>query len=265
MKTNLKTLSILCLAMLLSADLWSQTATPTPSKTAKKIEQSFAYNPSKELFLNLKYANNIQVKTWNQNQVKVTVWVDINEGKDNDKFELKTDKNNPSFEIRSGIKDLAKITKTIIVKNGNQNINYSNGSTTTFHDKDGSYTVNGSYLLANIRYEVQVPASIQQLKVKTIGGNIEMQHAKNCKLNLKSISGFIDVSIAPEQKANLDMRSYSGDVYSDLPIDIKQPSKLGKSYRKIGGQARLKGKLNGGGTELRLKSFQGNIYLRKAK
>lgn len=265
MKTTLKTFSILCLAMLLSTDLWSQTAKTTPPKNAKKIVQTFDYDQNKELFLNLKYANNIQVKPWNQRKVRVTVWVEINGGKDNDKFELVTDKSSNDFEIISRIKDLSKITQTVIVKNGNQNINYSNGGITTYSDNGDNYYINGNFLLASIRYEVRVPASTQQLKIKTMGGNIEMQHPKNCKLNLKSINGFIDVSIASGQKANLDMRSYSGDVYSDLPIKVKQPSKIGKSYRKIGGQARLKGKLNGGGTELRLKSFQGNIYLRKAK
>ncbi len=251
--------------MLLSTDLWSQTAKTTPAKNAKKIAQTFDYDQSKELFLNLKYANNIQVKTWSQSKVQVIAWVEINGGKDNDKFALSNNKSSSNFEIISRIKDLSKITQTIIVKNGKQNMNYSHGGITTYKDDDGSYYVNGNFLLASIRYEVRVPTNTQQLKVKTISGNIEMQHPKNCKLNLKSINGFIDVSIASGQKANLDMRSYSGDVYSDLPIEVKQPSKLGKSYRKIGGQARLKGKLNGGGTELRLKSFQGNIYLRKAK
>ncbi|WP_299454618.1 DUF4097 family beta strand repeat-containing protein [uncultured Microscilla sp.] len=265
MKNKVKTLSIVWLAILLSLQAWSQKTPVTTSKTAKKIDKTFDFDQSKELYLNLKYANNIKVKTWNQNKVKVTAWVDINGGKHNDKFELATDKGSGDFEIRSRIKDLSKITKTLIVTGDEHNNYQSYGNVTVYNDEDGTHQVNGRFLLASIRYEVNVPASTKQLKIKTISGNIEMQHPKNCQLNLKSISGFIDVSIASGQKANLDMRSYSGDVFSDLPIKIKPPTKVGKSYRKIGGRARLKGKLNGGGTELRLKSFQGNIYLRKAK
>lgn len=249
---------ILTIALLLTfgaMQVWSQ--------NAKNINQSFTLDNNKELFLHLKFAKSIKIKTSSQNKVQIKVSVDINGGKDNERFELATEKLSDRFEIRSRIKDLSKITKTMIVLNNDGSNDFSYGNHITSVDKDGKYSVNSDFLFSNISYEITVPVNTKRLKIKTISGNIEMTNPKDCKLYAKSISGFIDVSLTSSQKANLEMRSFSGEVYSDLPI--KTESKMGKSYRKIGGRARIKGALNGGGTDIYLKSFKGNIYLRKAK
>ena len=252
---------ILTIALLLTfgaMQVWSQN-----TKNAKNIDQSFTLDNSKELYLHLKFAKSIKIKTGNENKVQVKVLVNINGGKDNEKFELLSEKLSDRFEIRSRIKDLAKITKTLVVLNSDNDTYFSYGNHTTWSDEDGKYSVNSNFLLSSISYEITVPANTKRLKIKTISGNIEMTNPKDCKLHAKSISGFIDVSLDNSQKANLEMRSFSGDVFSDLPI--KTETKMGKSYRKIAGRARIKGALNGGGPDIYLKSFKGNIYLRKAK
>lgn len=238
---------------------WSQDAT----KNAKNIDKSFNFDNNKELYLYLKFAKTIKIKTANQNNVQVKVSVDINGGKDNEKYTLNAEQSGDRYEIRSRIKDFSKITKTMVVFNGDNDTYFSYGGTTSWSDEDGRYYMNGSFLLSSINYEITIPVNTKRLKIKTISGNIEMNHPKNCQLYAKSISGFIDVSLASNQKANIETRSYMGDVYSDLPV--KTPQLSDRSYRRIGGRARIKGTLNGGGVRIQLRSHKGNIYLRKKK
>lgn len=257
MKTKLLLIALLMACITITG--WSQNA----SKPAKKIDKSFSFDNNKELYLYLRFARNIKIKTSNDNKVQVKVSVDINGGKDNDKYTITGEQMSDRYEIRSRIKDFSKITKTMVVFNGDNDTYFSYGNTSSFSDEDGRYYVNGSFLLSSINYEITLPANTKNLRIKTISGNIEMTHPKDCKMNLRSVSGFIDVSMASNQKADIETRSYNGDVFSDLAI--KTPTPRDRSYRKIGGRARIKGKLNGGGVKVYLKTFRGNIYLRKKK
>ena len=238
---------------------WSQ----SNGKPARKVDKSFDFDNSKELYLYLKFAKSIKVKTWNQNKIQVKVSVDINGGKDNEKYSLNGEKLSDRFEIRSRIKDFSKITKTLVVFNGNNDTYFAYGNSTSWNDEDGHYYMNGSFLLSSINYEISIPANTKNLRIKTISGNIEMDYPKDCELKVRSVSGFIDVSLPANQKANIETKSYTGDVFSDLPVKSKAFGD--KSYRRIGGRARIKGTLNGGGVRIYLKTHKGNIYLRKKK
>ncbi|OJJ20798.1 hypothetical protein BKI52_09445 [marine bacterium AO1-C] len=238
---------------------WSQNT----GKPARQVDKSFDFDNNKELYLYLKFAKNIKIKTWSQNKVQVKVSVDINGGKDNEKYSLTGEKLTDRFEIRSRIKDFSKITKTLVVFNGDNDTYFSYGNNTSWSDEDGRYYMNGSFLLSSINYEISIPANTKKLRIKTISGNVEMDYPKDCQLHARSVSGFIDVSIPSNQKADIETRSYMGDVFSDL--SVKTPSFGDKSYRRIGGRARIKGTLNGGGVRIYLKTHKGNIYLRKKK
>lgn len=98
------------------------------------------------------------------------------------------------------------------------------------------------------------------LKVKsnTISGDYELSYFGS-PLDLRTISGVIDVTIT--EKENLDFRAktISGEVYSD--IEIKYPEGR-DGLRQIVGQ-QFKGRVNSGGIESAFETISGNIYLRK--
>jgi DUF4097 and DUF4098 domain-containing protein YvlB len=85
-----------------------------------------------------------------------------------------------------------------------------------------------------------------------------------------SLNGDIDVSLPPGTKANLSMRTDNGEVFSDFDVQLQSsaPQQV-EDGRSQGGKYRVKidknvrGAINGGGPEIQLKNFNGNIYIRK--
>ena len=87
-----------------------------------------------------------------------------------------------------------------------------------------------------------------------------------------SLNGDIDVTFPADLKATVSMRTDNGEVYSDFDIQLQatnaQPNvedgrgKGGKYVVRV--EKTVKGTINGGGQEIQLKNFNGNIYIRKA-
>jgi lia operon protein LiaG len=98
------------------------------------------------------------------------------------------------------------------------------------------------------------------LVVSTISGNVSVvfsEISKDKPISLASVSGEVDVTLSAKAAVDLEMSTISGGMYTDF--DLTQDS---KEMRRIGGGT-IRSKVNGGGTDLKLRSISGNIYLRK--
>ena len=76
------------------------------------------------------------------------------------------------------------------------------------------------------------------------------------------ISGELDITLPATAKATLSMKSISGEIYSDIDLNLKS-GKDGMS--RVGGGHNITGNMNGGGVNLQLNTISSNIYVRKAK
>jgi hypothetical protein len=83
--------------------LFSQAA-----KAQKTEVQKFKLKEGQRLELDLKFADNITMKPWNRNEVVVKAFVKINEGFDDDKFELKT------YPTENGIKVVSQMPASLV-------------------------------------------------------------------------------------------------------------------------------------------------------
>lgn len=80
--------------------------------------------------------------------------------------------------------------------------------------------------------------------------------------SISLISGELDITLPTTAKATLSMKSISGEIYSDLDLNLKS-GKDGMS--RVGGGHNINGNLNGGGVNLQLNTISSNIYVRKSK
>lgn len=78
--------------------------------------------------------------------------------------------------------------------------------------------------------------------------------------SISLISGDLDITLPATAKATLTMKSISGEIYSDLDLNLKS-GKDGMS--RVGGGHNITGNLNGGGVNLQLNTISSNIYVRK--
>ncbi len=126
--------------------------------------------------------------------------------------------------------------------------------------------VNGSVTLTNVSGTVVAHALNGRVLVKFNKINREKP------MSFSSLNGDIDVTFPADLKANVTLSSDRGEVYSDFDVQLqKGPSEPKvEDSRGRGGKYRVRmdssvrGTINGGGQEIKFKTVQGNIYLRKA-
>jgi hypothetical protein len=91
-------------------------------------------------------------------------------------------------------------------------------------------------------------------------------------MSISSFNGDVDVTFPANVKFNLKMKSDQGDIYSDFQLKMQAlPAQKAKKTEKKDGKFKIRfdkavyGLLNGGGEEVELKTFNGDIYIRKKK
>lgn len=88
-------------------------------------------------------------------------------------------------------------------------------------------------------------------------------------MSISSFNGDVDVTLPAGTKFNLKMKSDRGDIYSDFKLETQsKPAEPEKGKRKSGKYTirfdkSIFAKMNGGGEELTLHTFNGDIYIRK--
>lgn len=127
-------------------------------------------------------------------------------------------------------------------------------------------TVSGDITLEQIRGSIDVETVSGDLKMrevseakvvkgKVLSGSIVYQGNINPdgRYNLKSHSGDIKMTLPSDSAFDLEAKTFSGEIESEFDITIS-----GKISKK-----QVQGAVKGGGAPVTLKTFSGNIYLRK--
>lgn len=130
----------------------------------------------------------------------------------------------------------------------------------------------GTIKLKNLNGEVEIAVVYNNVVIENVSGplTISTTYGKlDCSLNsnpkgpisLIAPYGHVDLSVDPNIKANVNLYAPYGDIYasSDIKIDIEKKEGDMVSYSSNS----VKGKINGGGLLLSIKSNWGKIYLRK--
>jgi hypothetical protein len=128
----------------------------------------------------------------------------------------------------------------------------------------------GELTIANFAGEIQVSTvhnnvvltnTSGAVAVKTVHGNIEasLGTALTAAVKLESVHGHVDVALPVSTKANLNLSTDWGEVLvdPDFKVEIERSGDLTRYSGSI------KGKLNGGGSDITLTANHNNIYLRK--
>ncbi len=87
------------------------------------------------------------------------------------------------------------------------------------------------------------------------------------------MNGNIDLTLPEDTKADLKMRTENGDVYTDFDVKMRPLNEppAADDQRDRGGRYRAQitrntfGSINGGGPEYDLRTFNGQIYVRKGR
>lgn len=212
------------------------------------VEKTFQVDPDQQISLNLKFGEQILIRAWDKNEVAFKATININRGKLNEALQLGFDEQDARLNITS------EYDKEML-KTGRREDCPENGySTYSWNGKDGHAMV-----CSKITYEVYVPEGAD-LAVESISGNIELVDVTG-PVRAKSISGFVDLSWPQGKPATIDMKTISGEAYTDM--DGLQISNEKEHIPLVG--YKINGTIGGGGARVSLESVSGNIYLRSAQ
>jgi DUF4097 and DUF4098 domain-containing protein YvlB len=109
--------------------------------------------------------------------------------------------------------------------------------------------------------------------VNTVDGDISVRFLgvdTGVPLAFTSVHGKIDVSFPPDVDLTVRVKSDEAMVYSDFDIAVEKRKSRTDPAGKAGGtrialEEWTTGRIGRGGTDVLLKSFDGNIYIRKTK
>ncbi|MDD8027005.1 MAG: DUF4097 family beta strand repeat-containing protein [Acidobacteriota bacterium] len=110
---------------------------------------------------------------------------------------------------------------------------------------------------------------------ETTNGDIEVVFSRmpaGKPMSFVTFNGDVDVTLPADAKASFRIKSSMGEVFTDFDLALKaMPAEAEKSTGREGGKYRISleraviGSINGGGVEMSLQNYQGNIYIRKHK
>ena len=198
----------------------------------KIVTEEVKVSGQNRLDLDFAFANDITFKTWDKAQVFVEVSVEINDGEDNDIFSLKSETTESTIYIEMDKDMWKKISKD---RDKWNNCNYT----------------------SEINYTVYLPENLK-VRSETISGDYTFEYAGQ-EMDLKTISGAIDISVPERLGLDFRVKTISGEVYSNIEIEYPNGK---EGLRQIVGQ-KFKGRINKGGIESNFETISGNIYLRK--
>jgi hypothetical protein len=145
----------------------------------------------------------------------------------------------------------------------------------------------GEIEIENTNGEVRLERVAGPVTVHALNGDIDAKLARLDPRKASSFSTFngdIDVTLPPDVKADVRIKSDNGEIYTDFDVqmgtrterregedeaatDRPRARKYGKrgKGRAFGFESAMTATLGGGGPLLRFETFNGNVYIRKAK
>lgn len=190
----------------------------------EKIEKHIDFSGKESLSLKIQIADSINLQTWNKNEVYIKASVNINEGKDNEAYITSFDETGKTVVVDAHFKD-----------------KYFKGKINCCNETD-------------IYWQIFMPERIK-FSVETINADVTIT-GQTREMNVKSISGDIDLTEPASKQADLDFSTISGAMYSNHELAL---SKL-----HSGIPLKITEKLNSGGDPVKLETISGNIYFRKS-
>lgn len=180
-------------------------------------------------------------------------------GVDNTGFGLSTEKDGETLRIRDlkSWMQRGKVTITL-PKNMNITLNCGNLGRADVDGFSSEIEVNanvGSINFTDVTGPITAHTSTGDITVKFANVN------QGSPISITSSTGDVDVSLPSSTKADLELNSTMGTIYTDFDLEV--PRKDG--MKRIGATRKIESKINNGGVNIALRSSTGDVYLRKSK
>lgn len=134
--------------------------------------------------------------------------------------------------------------------------------------------IDGELEIGNVNGSISLNDVKGSVVAHTVNGSVRaklLRVTPQKPMAFTSLNGTVDVSLPASVKANLKLRSDNGNVYTDFDLQMlpQSTAPVVEDTRRSGGRYQVKvdkviyGAVNGGGPEIELRTFNGEVYVRK--
>lgn len=130
--------------------------------------------------------------------------------------------------------------------------------------------VQGVLELTNYNGEIHALNISGSVVATTYNGDIKVTFDKvtdGTPMSYSTYNGDVDITLPATAKASLKMKTEGGEIYSDFEIALTKSAPVQKKETKSGFKVIIddwvQGSINGGGAEISMKNYNGDIYVRK--
>lgn len=237
---QIKTLKITFLLGLISLTINAQ----------KIIEKNIDFK-NQYIDVDLKFASEIEVKTWDKNTVYFKADISIKEGKFMDAYKLEVKETSNTINIISEAEGVfKKFQDEWNANNRDKKRRYYNSG--DWYDFNYVLYVprNAKFKVSSINGDLTSDVIEGDFTADLINGNINIKTYSG-NLSLTTINGEIDLKMV---NSNLIAETIHGDIYADEKL------KFNSEDRHVG--QKISGQIAEGKNKLRLNTINGNMYLR---
>ncbi|WP_435624255.1 hypothetical protein [Flagellimonas sp.] len=217
------------------------------AKGQKIIEKNINYS-GQTISLEVKFASQIEVKTWDKSTIYFKADIQTDEGKYLDLYSLDVNESNSYIAITSEAKPVFKAFHKEREKSGRKHYYYTDDM------YEFNYVLyvpkNATFMVNSINGSLKAEVIEGDFTADLINGDIDIKKYQG-DLDLKTINGEIDLSVG---KSNLLAETIHGQIYADEKMDLQVTD------RHVG-QKVMANTANATNT-LRLNTINGNMYLR---
>jgi len=124
----------------------------------------------------------------------------------------------------------------------------------------------GELDLHNTNGDIEAKDVSGPVSASTVNGDVTVEltaDAARGDMAFSTLNGDVIVTLPEGYGANVRLRSQNGDVHSDFDVTVVQSTSAREKSR--GPDSHLEGTINGGGAELLLTTFNGDVVLRRAR
>ncbi len=221
------------------------------------INKSIPISSDQNLSIEFDYPDLIKINTWDKNEINIIGEVSINNGENDDAFELITITKGNTVTIKNKIRNMDTLPQKITIVDGSQKIMFkSKADFKKYKEEHGnSYDMVSWGVDIDIVIEIKIPKNTMT-HVTSVYGMVEVKDFQ-APLQVMAKYGGVDASLNTNAVGELSVETNYGQIYSNLDIKFASDNIREKDfYTYVTAKP-------GTGPRYDFESIYGNVYLRR--
>lgn len=224
-----------------------------------QVNKSIAVQSGQTISLKFDHPEMVRISTWDKSEISIQGTVSINNGENDDAFELQTNTAGNSVVVQNIIRDLKKLPQRItVVRDGQKMVFHDKEALKKYQNEHGKSFENQSWgVEMEIILEIKVPRNVETT-IESTYGMVEVKDF-NGPLTATSTYGGVDAAVKEKMMGELIAETNYGQIYSNLDVKF-----TGENSKEENFHTYVTAK-PGTGPRYSFESKYGNVYLRKSQ